>query len=109
VIPAKKGGDLRAYLESLRRVRDLRPRRLLPGHGPIVDDPIALIDEYLAHRAERERQIIAAIQDGAKTVEQIVASVYPGLSASLRGAAAETVEAHLKKLAADGKQFSVSS
>ena len=41
VIPAGQGGDLRAYLASLRRVRDVHPRRLLPGHGPIIDDPDA--------------------------------------------------------------------
>jgi len=102
VIPAKKGGDLRAYLDSLRRVRDLRPRRMLPGHGPIVEDPIGLVDEYLAHRAERERQIVAAMQAGAKTVEEIVARVYPDLSPTLRYAAAETVEAHLAAIGQAG-------
>jgi ribonuclease/clavin/mitogillin len=101
VIPAKHGGNLRAYLASLRRVRDLNPRRMLPGHGPIIDDPIALIDEYLEHRAERERQIVRAVEQGAKTVEEIVACVYPDLSPSLRAAAAETVEAHLTKLRVD--------
>jgi endoribonuclease LACTB2 len=98
VIPARKGGDLRAYLDSLRRVRDLAPRRMLPGHGPIIDDPIAVIDGYLAHRAARERQILEAMQAGAKTVEEIAARVYPDLPDSLRAAAEETVEAHLKKL-----------
>jgi len=98
VIPAKKGGDLTAYLASLRRIRDVRPRRMLPGHGPIIDDPIALIDQYLAHRAERERQIIDAMNAGARSVDEIVARVYPGLSPALRGAAAETVQSHLTKL-----------
>jgi len=103
VIPASKGGDLRAYLASLRRVRDLQPRRLLPGHGPIVDDPLPLIDEYLAHRAEREQQILKAILDGARTVRDIVARVYPALPESLSEAAAESVRAHLKKLRDDGR------
>jgi glyoxylase-like metal-dependent hydrolase (beta-lactamase superfamily II) len=66
VIPASKGGDLAQYLASLRRVRALAPRRLLPGHGPIVDDPAALIDEYLAHRAERDRQVIEALAPAAR-------------------------------------------
>lgn len=101
VIPARKGGDLRAYLTSLRRVRDLAPKRLLPGHGPIVDDPAALIDQYLVHRAYRERQIIDAMRAGAKTAEEIVDVVYPGLSPGLRSAALETVEAHLAKLRTD--------
>lgn len=103
VIPASKGGDLRAYLASLRRVRDLRPRRLLPGHGPIVDDPIALIDEYIAHREQREQQILQAILDGARTVPDIVRRVYPALPASLSAAAADSVRAHLVKLRDEGR------
>jgi glyoxylase-like metal-dependent hydrolase (beta-lactamase superfamily II) len=103
VIPARKGGDLRAYLESLQKVRDLAPRRLLPGHGPIVDDPIALIDSYVAHRAEREQQILEAMLDGARSVEEIVRRVYPSLPASLSEAAADSVRAHLVKLRDDGR------
>jgi len=103
VIPARKGGNLREYLASLERVRELRPRRLLPGHGPIVDDPIALIDQYIAHRAERERQILDAMAAGARTPEQIVARVYEGLSEALQRAAIETVEAHLQKLREEGR------
>jgi len=103
VIPARKGGDLRAYLSSLQRIRDLAPRRLLPGHGPIVDDPIALIDEYIAHRAQREQQILQAMLDGARTVDEIVRRVYPALPASLSEAAADSVRAHLAKLRDDGR------
>jgi glyoxylase-like metal-dependent hydrolase (beta-lactamase superfamily II) len=102
VIPAKKGGSLREYLSSLRRIRDLRPRRMLPGHGPIITDPIALIDAYLAHRAERERQIVTAMNGGARTPEEIAVRVYPGLPSSLRAAAIDTVEAHLQKLREEG-------
>ena len=50
VIPATRGGNLRQYLDSLRLVRDLRPRRLLPGHGPIIDRPAVIIEDYLRHR-----------------------------------------------------------
>ena len=103
VIPVSKGGDLRAYLASLRRVRDLNPKRLLPGHGPIVDDPAALIDEYLAHREQREQQILKAILEGARTVPDIVRHVYPALPESLSDAAAESVRAHLIKLREDGR------
>lgn len=103
VIPARKGGDLRAYLASLQVIRDLAPRRLLPGHGPIVDDPIALIDEYVAHRATREQEILTAMLEGARTVDEIVRRVYPALPASLSDAAAESVRAHLAKLRDDGR------
>jgi glyoxylase-like metal-dependent hydrolase (beta-lactamase superfamily II) len=98
VIPAGKGGNLRDYLASLQRIRELSPRRLLPGHGPIIDDPIALIDKYVAHRAQRERQILDAMAAGARTPEEIVERVYTGLSPVLKRAAAQTVAAHLQKL-----------
>jgi glyoxylase-like metal-dependent hydrolase (beta-lactamase superfamily II) len=103
VIPSRKGGDLRAYLASLQLVRELAPRRLLPGHGPIVDDPVALMDKYIAHRAEREQQILKAMLDGARTVNDIVRRVYPTLPASLSEAAADSVRAHLAKLRDDGR------
>jgi len=103
VIPARKGGDLRAYLASLQRIRDLAPRRLLPGHGPVVTDPIALIDEYVAHRAEREQQILQAMLEGARTVKEIVRRVYPALPDSLSEAAADSVRAHLAKLRDEGR------
>jgi glyoxylase-like metal-dependent hydrolase (beta-lactamase superfamily II) len=98
VIPASQGGDLRAYLESLERIRELRPPRLLPGHGPIVTDPTALIDEYVRHRADRDREILEALRVGDRTIEQIVARVYGTLPTTLRSAAADTVRAHLIKL-----------
>jgi glyoxylase-like metal-dependent hydrolase (beta-lactamase superfamily II) len=98
VIPFSRGGRLRQYLESLQRVRELKPSRLLPAHGDVVLDPERLIDEYVAHRAERQRQIVAAIADGCVDVETIVARLYPGLSPTLLHAARETVLAHLHEI-----------
>ena len=102
VIPANKGGDLRAYLASLQRVRDLRPPRLWPGHGPVVDDPSRLIDEYIEHRKLREAQIVEALRRGQATPSEIVTVIYPALPSTLIAAAAESVLAHLKKLEQDG-------
>jgi glyoxylase-like metal-dependent hydrolase (beta-lactamase superfamily II) len=98
VIPASQGGDLVAYLESLERIRALRPPRLLPGHGPIVGDPSGLIDEYVRHRAERDRGILDALRAGDTTIDEIVTRVYGELPSGLRVAAADTVLAHLIKL-----------
>jgi glyoxylase-like metal-dependent hydrolase (beta-lactamase superfamily II) len=103
VIPASRGGRLADYLASLRRVRELGARRLLPGHGPVIEAPAALIDEYLRHRAERERQILAALRAGCTTVEEIVPRVYGSLSAPLVVAAGESVLAHLVKLQEEGR------
>lgn len=103
VIPASKGGNLREYLASLQRVRALAPKRLLPGHGPIIDNPAAAIDQYVRHRAQREEQVIAALRTGARTPSQIVAEIYGDLPASLAAAAADSVLAHLVKLQEEGR------
>jgi glyoxylase-like metal-dependent hydrolase (beta-lactamase superfamily II) len=103
VIPASRGGNLSDYLDSLRRLRELAPARLLPAHGPIVDRPDAAIDWYLQHRAERERQIVEALGAGLSAPEQIVSRVYAGLAEELVPAALESVLANLLKLRQEGR------
>jgi endoribonuclease LACTB2 len=103
VIPATRGGNLTEYLDSLRRVRDLQPARLLPGHGPIVTNPSELIDEYLVHRAERDEQIVAMLGRVGLSTQAIASRVYPILQESLVQAAVETVLAHLIKLGGEGR------
>jgi glyoxylase-like metal-dependent hydrolase (beta-lactamase superfamily II) len=105
VIPASKGGHVRHYLESLARVRALSPGRLLPGHGPIIDDPVAAIGGYVEHRLQREAQVLAALADGLMLPVQITARVYGSLSPELAAAAEDTVLAHLMKLHDDGRAF----
>lgn len=98
VIPASRGGDLRAYLASLQRIRDLRPTRLWPGHGPVIEDPVRLIDQYVEHRRTREAQIVDALRRGPSSRAEIVRDVYPRLPDALAAAASESVLAHLRKL-----------
>jgi glyoxylase-like metal-dependent hydrolase (beta-lactamase superfamily II) len=101
-IVAPPDGDMRAYMASLRRLRALDPAVIFPGHGPPVEDAVALVDQYLAHRTMREEQILAALADGVGAIDDIVARLYVELHPALRWAAALTVQAHLEKLAADG-------
>ncbi len=103
VIPATRGGNLRQYLDSLRRVRDLSPKRLLPGHGPIIDRPRVIIDDYLRHRERREGQIVEALRAGATTPEAIAMRVYGVLPPTIGPAAVESVLAHLIKLEEEGR------
>ena len=98
VIPASHGGSITEYLASLERLLRLNPARALPAHGPVIDDPHALIHYYVKHRAEREQQVLAALQSGAVTVDDILARIYPGLQPALEGFARESVLAHLIKL-----------
>jgi glyoxylase-like metal-dependent hydrolase (beta-lactamase superfamily II) len=98
VVPGGRGGNLRQYLASLNRVAALEPLVVLPAHGEVISAPAALIEQYGAHRAVRERQVVAAIAAGADSVAAIVDRVYPDLTLERRAAAAETVVAHLDKL-----------
>ncbi len=103
VIPASRGGDLAAYLRSLAAVAALAPSRVLPAHGPVIDDPAALIERYSAHRAEREREVLAAIRAGAGTPDAIATRIYPDLPSTSHGVAVDTVRAHVGKLRDEGR------
>ena len=103
MIHSSRGGNLAQYLASLERLLALGPARLLPAHGPIVDDPRVVIAGYIAHRLFRERQVEAALRAGRTTVEAIAESIYDGLAPALMPAARENVRAHLEKLADEGR------
>ena len=97
-------GDVVAYLESLRRVHDLGPSALYCGHGPeLTEDPGAVLDYYLAHRAFREHQLLAALAAGAATVDELVATVYAEVPRALWPAATQSTRATLAKLRAEGR------
>ncbi|HEV7726394.1 MAG TPA: MBL fold metallo-hydrolase [Modestobacter sp.] len=97
-------GDVLAYLESLRRVHDLGPSALYCGHGPeLTEDPSAVLEFYLAHRAYREAQLVDALAAGPRTVEDLVATVYAAVPQQLWPAAAQSTHATLAKLEAEGR------
>jgi glyoxylase-like metal-dependent hydrolase (beta-lactamase superfamily II) len=100
-------GSLAAYLDSLRRLRELDLETLCPGHGPFVDDPRAKLDEYIEHRLERERKVIAALESGARTRDEILDQAWDDVDLDaapfLRDAAGATLQAHLEKLADEGR------
>jgi glyoxylase-like metal-dependent hydrolase (beta-lactamase superfamily II) len=98
MVPAGRGGHLRSYLASLERLAALDSARAYPGHGPVIEHPRALVDEYLEHRRMRERQVLACLEAGMATADEMVARIYPDLAEALRIPARLTVEAHLEKL-----------
>jgi ribonuclease/clavin/mitogillin len=102
VIPGSAGGSLSQYLQSLQRVLMLAPARLLPAHGPAIDDPEAIIRRYIEHRQQREVQVLSALEAGNRTVDAIVDRIYVGLTAALVPMARESVLAHLIKLVDEG-------
>lgn len=102
VIPIE-GGDLGLYLASLRRLLAEPPGRIYPAHGPCVADGHAKLREYLAHRQQREDQILAALGSSPEAVPEIVRRVYTDVPAVLHAAAAHSVTAHLVKLEREGR------
>src|SRR6266404_1191198 len=96
-------GDMRAYLASLKRMRELPNLSVLfGGHGPAVANPYKKIDEYISHRLEREELILAAVREGATTPKEIVARVYTDVPRKAHAMAERAVLAHLEKLADEG-------
>ena len=102
VIP-NTSGDLGDYLRSLERLLAERPRRIYPAHGPVIEDGVAKIREYIAHRHERERQILAVLERGPARVMEIVKVVYAAYPETLHPAAAQSTAQHLRKLAREGR------
>jgi glyoxylase-like metal-dependent hydrolase (beta-lactamase superfamily II) len=105
VVISPPDGDMRAYLDSLEKLKQIRPRlrTIAPGHGHLIEDPIAVIDGYIAHRRDRERQVLSALQAaGTATIDELVPRIYTDVPAELHPVAARSVWAHLRKLAEDG-------
>src|SRR5262249_26504656 len=104
VVIAPPEGNMNEYLTSLRRFLALpRLTALMPGHGPVLADAREKIEEYLAHRLQREAMIINAIKDGAHTIPQIVKLVYTDVPEAMHQLAAFSVLAHLEKLEGESK------
>jgi glyoxylase-like metal-dependent hydrolase (beta-lactamase superfamily II) len=96
-------GSLSAYLDSLRRLRSLDLEVICPGHGPYVWDPAAKLDEYIAHRLDRERRLVEALDAGLRTEDELLDAAWSEVPAELRPAAALTLAAHLEKLRSEGR------
>lgn len=90
-------GDVRDFLRSAGRIRALRAKRFLPGHGPVVEDPLSRLDILIAHRLQREAEVIGALGQPARA-EDIAEAIYKGLQPGLLPAATRNTLAHLLDL-----------
>jgi glyoxylase-like metal-dependent hydrolase (beta-lactamase superfamily II) len=96
-------GDLTQYVRSLERMRGLGARTIYPGHGPVVFDAAAKLDEYVRHRGDREIQVLAALAAGTTTIGAMVEEIYAGYPPDVHPLAARSVLAHLLKLEGEGR------
>lgn len=101
VPPRAKGGSMRDYLASLARLRDLDAGRILPGHGPVIDQPRQRISAIIEHRLQREAQVVTCLAQGLTEPAMIVARLYEGLTPALIPFAEQNVLAHLEKIEED--------
>jgi len=103
VFVAPERGALAAYLASLERLRGLDLELIAPGHGPLVGDPAARLDAYIAHRLDRERRLLEALADGLRGEDELLDRVWSDAPPALRPAAAATLASHLAKLEDEGR------
>ncbi len=104
VVIAPPDGDMAAYLHSLRLVRDLRPAVdvVAPGHGHLIDDPVAVIDGYIEHRLRREQKVADGLRArGTGTIDDLLPAVYDDVDPERHPIARRSLWAHLRKLADD--------
>ena len=96
-------GALAGYLSALEVLRERAPAVIAPGHGPLVEDVDTKLNQYITHRLDRERRLIAALDGGARTVDELLDAVWDDAPVALRPAAAVTLAAHLDKLEDEGR------
>jgi glyoxylase-like metal-dependent hydrolase (beta-lactamase superfamily II) len=95
-------GDMRAYIDSLRKVMARDDISLWPTHGAPVMSPKPFLAAFLEHRLEREAQVIAAVRSGQSDIEGMVKQMYADVREELHKAAGRSVLSHLIKLVDDG-------
>ncbi len=91
-------GNMADYLESLETMLTLDIDAILPGHGPVIETPQALLQAYIDHRLEREQQVLHWLRQGCKTAREIATQIYADRPPQVLGIATLQVEAHLEKL-----------
>ena len=105
-VVAHPDGVLAAYLDSLRRLRDLAERReveaIWPGHGPVLADALPVLEHYLAHREQRLDEVRAAVAEGLSEPSEVVRRVYADVDPRLWPAAELSVRAALAYLDSAG-------
>lgn len=104
VVIAPPDGDMGAYFRSLERLKRLPLKGLLPGHGGMIEQPYRAIDALIRHRLQREAKVVAALDSqSAKTLDELLASVYDDVQPALHPVAQLSLLAHLERLEDEGR------
>ena len=100
LIDPQDSGSMRQYLDSLDRMQTLGLTKLVPAHGPVIEDPGALLSLYSAHRLAREAKVLAAVRK-TDAFERILEIAYDDAPPQAMPLATRSLQAHLDKLVED--------
>jgi glyoxylase-like metal-dependent hydrolase (beta-lactamase superfamily II) len=105
VVIGPPDGNMRAYLQSLRRLLELEIAVLAPGHGYLIHDPHAEAERLIEHRLRRESKVRQALLEagGSAPLATLLPRVYNDVPQTLHPIAAKSLQAHLDKLVEDGE------
>ncbi|MGM0576360.1 MAG: MBL fold metallo-hydrolase [Myxococcota bacterium] len=103
VVVEPPDGHMATYVAQLRRLAALGPRWLVPAHGDVIDDPVAVLEGYVAHRLMREGRVLDALAEGPADLRTLTGRSYPELAAALLPLAERSCLAHLVKLEEEGR------
>lgn len=95
-------GDMTAYMRSLALLLERDDQIYYPTHGPPVTEPQRLVRGMIAHRRQRERQVLNLLGDDVGDIDSMVKSMYAMVDPRLLPAAARSVLAHLFDLEGRG-------
>ncbi len=98
IVSADHGGDMTQYIESLKRLKGESFDSMIPAHGFSIVDPLAKIQEYIDHRVMREDKVKAALAEGRRTLDELVASAYDDTDPKIWPLAKHSLKAHLIRL-----------
>ncbi len=109
IVVAPPDGHMGTYLASLRRLKREAPTSMIPSHGPLIEDPQALLDEYIRHRLWREERVFEGLPASGDALEvmAVTRAAYADAPASLHALAALSARAHLDHLVELGRAVRV--
>lgn len=91
-------GDIARYMQTMEKFLRYQPEVIYPGHGPVVKNPKAKLQELIDHRQDREEQIVGLLQSGPKRVEELLKAIYEELAEQVQNMARNQIRSHLIKL-----------
>ncbi len=98
VVPPPPEGSAGQYLSSLRLLLERDDRVYFSGHGPLIENPRKMVSNLITQRLRREREVAELVRAGSRTIDDLLARLYPALKPGLDFAARANIAGHLARL-----------